>query len=92
MEIPVLVESVAGNGYRAELFALVGEGATPEDALKRLQESVSAKLRSGAVVKSIEIPPKENPWLRGAGMYDPNDPLVQEWLQIIQEQRDSEIV
>ena len=29
----------------------------------------------------------ESPWRQGAGMYDPNDPLVQDWLVEIQAAR-----
>jgi hypothetical protein len=95
MQIPVLIESMPGNGYRArggEPFAITTEGATPEDALNHFQESVSAKLREGAVLTTVEIQPAEHPLLKFAGMYDPNDPLIQEWLQIIKEERDREIV
>lgn len=95
MQIPVLIESVPGTGYRArggEPFAITAVGATPEDALNHFQESVTAKLREGAVLTAVEVQPAEHPLLKFSGMYDPNDPLIQEWLQIIKEERDREIV
>lgn len=91
MQIPVLIESLPGNGYRArggEPFAMVGEGATPEAALANLRKCVSAKLNNGTRVASIEIQPGEHPWLEFAGMYDANDPLVQEWLDAVKQERE----
>jgi hypothetical protein len=44
------------------------------------------------MVAAVEIQATQHPLLEFAGMYDPNDPLVQEWLQIIQEERDREII
>jgi hypothetical protein len=91
MQIPVIVEAVPGNGYRAsgaELFAIVAEGATAEEALAQFKKSVTAKLRNGARITSVEIQDNEHPWLKFAGIFDPNDPIVQEWLKIMQEQRD----
>lgn len=91
MHIPVLIESVPGNGYRArggEPFAAVGEGATPEDALAQFKESVSATLSKGARVASIEIEPFEHPWLSFAGMFPADDSLVQEWLEVVRLERD----
>jgi hypothetical protein len=91
MEIPVIIESVPGNGYRvsgAELFAIVAEGATAEEALAQFKKRVTDKLQNGARIASVEIQGNANPWLESAGIFDPQDPIVQEWLQIIQEERE----
>ncbi len=90
MEIPVLIERVPGNGYRATggTFAIVGEGATAEEALSQFKERFSAKLSNGARIASVTIPSIEHPWMEFAGMFDPNDPLIQEWHAIMKEQRD----
>jgi hypothetical protein len=91
MQIPVLIESMPGNGFRVrggEPFALVAEGATAEDALAQFRDRVSEKLRSGACVTSIEIESNEHSWLPFAGMYQQNDPLVQEWLDAVRLERD----
>ena len=88
MQIPVLIESLPGDGYRArggEPFAMIGEGATPEAALAKLRECVSAKLSNGARLALIEIQSGEHPWLAFAGMYDAGDPLVQEWLDVMRQ-------
>ena len=92
MEIPVLIEPVAGNGFRAtaSAFPLTAEGATREEALQRLREGVQARLRSGAQLTLLEVTPAENPWLAMAGMRDPRDPIVQEWKQIMAERRREE--
>ena len=90
MQIPVLIEPIPGSGYRVsggEPFAIVAEGATAEEALAQFKERASAKLHNGARIASVTIQPNEHPWLEFAGMYDPADPLVQEWLSIIEENR-----
>jgi hypothetical protein len=91
MQIPVIVEAVPGNGYRAsaaDLRMIVAEGATPEEALAQFKKSVTAKLRNGARLTTVDIHDNEHPWLKFAGMFDPNDPIIQEWLEIMQQQRD----
>jgi len=95
MEIPVLIEPIPGVGFRAsggEPFAIVTEGPTAEEALAQFKERVSAKLKNGTRITSVTIPADEHPWLEFAGMYDPNDPLVQEWQAIIKENRDRDEV
>ncbi len=90
MQIPVLIEPVAGNGYRArggEPFAFAVEGATRDEALRKVRELIDSRLNAGAEVVHLEIPANDNPWLSMAGMWDPNDPLVKEWKQIMEENR-----
>jgi hypothetical protein len=89
MEIPVLIEPIPGSGYRAsggEPFAIVVEGPTREDALARFKDRVASKLRNGASVTSVEVI-NEHPWAKSFGIFDPSDPLVQEWRRIIEENR-----
>lgn len=79
MEIPVLIEPVAGNGYGArtgEPLALSAVGATRETALKNLEKLVSNRLSNGTQIQFIKFPDDDNPWLALAGMHDPNDPEV----------------
>jgi predicted RNase H-like HicB family nuclease len=81
MHIPVLVEPVTNNGFRAkagEPLPLSAEGATPEEAVRNLQSAIDRQLKNGKQLLSVEITPA-NPWLAMAGIHDPNDPLVQEW-------------
>lgn len=62
MQIPVLVEKVEGNGYRArEVWPLsqgsffAAEGATREEALDKLRELIRSRLPSGAELVDLEI-------------------------------------
>jgi predicted RNase H-like HicB family nuclease len=90
MQIPVLIEQVNGNGYRAsggEPFALTVEGSTREEALGKLRELIERKLSAGAEIVNLEIPLEQNPWLRMAGTLDPDDPMVKEWMEIMEENR-----
>ena len=90
MRIPVLLEPVMGNGYRArgaEPFPLTAEGATPDQALARLKEMIQANLAPGAQVVSLEVALPEGPAPSNTGYFDPSDPLVQEWREIMAENR-----
>jgi hypothetical protein len=83
MQIPVLVEPVANNGFRAragEPLALSADGATPEEAVRNLRAAMERQLKNGKQLSSVYFA-TENPWLALAGMHDPNDPLVREWKQ-----------
>jgi hypothetical protein len=90
MQIPVLIEPIEGNGYRAKggaPFAFSVEAATREEALERLRQLIEGSLRAGAEVVALEVGAQTNPWLRGAGIFDPDDPLVKEWIEIMEENR-----
>ena len=89
MQIPVLIEPVAGNCYKAragEPFGLTAEGATPDEALRLLRQEVAQKVAAGAALTSLEVPSAEHPWLRWAGTLK-DDPLVEEWRQAVAEYR-----
>jgi predicted RNase H-like HicB family nuclease len=80
MQIPVLVEPVANNGFRArsgEPLPLCADGATAEEAVRNLRAAMDRHV-AGKQLTSVELPP-DNPWVAMAGMFDPNDPLIQEW-------------
>jgi hypothetical protein len=90
MQIPILIEPVPGNGYRAtgaEPFALTVEAATREEALGKLRELIASKIAGGGQIVALEIPEGDNPWLRMAGTLDPDDPLVKEWKLLMEENR-----
>jgi hypothetical protein len=91
MQIPVLLEPVAGNGYRArgvEPFGLSAEGATRAEALEKLREQLQSRLRNGTELVSLEVAalPASNPWVEFAGMFK-DDPYFEEWQQAIAENR-----
>jgi hypothetical protein len=90
MQIPVLVEPVANEGFRATAGAplpVSAEGATPDDALRNLRAVMDRHLKDGKQLASVEFPDTENPWLAMAGIFDQNDPLVQEWKAAMAEYR-----
>jgi predicted RNase H-like HicB family nuclease len=93
MEIPVLIEPVAGNGYRAtgaSPFTFAAEGATREEALGKLQKMIESKLEAGSQVTRLRIKSEDNPWLAMAGIWEKDDPLVKEWKQTMEENRQRE--
>src|SRR5205823_11386260 len=53
MQIPVLVERVTGDGYRArstEPFAVSAKGSTREEALEKLRAKIQTRLKNGTEV------------------------------------------
>jgi predicted RNase H-like HicB family nuclease len=89
MQIPVLIEPVAGNGFRAkgsEPFSLTAQGATPDEALRKLRELIQSRLVDGTQIVSLEIPTSEHPLAPFAGMFK-DDPLFDEWQKAIAEYR-----
>jgi hypothetical protein len=90
MHIPILIQPIAGDGYLAksgEPLSLSAQGATREEAMRNLRELIDRQLQNGTQLVPLELTDKENPWLAMAGMYDPNDPVVQEWIEIMAENR-----
>lgn len=89
MHIPVLIERLPGDGYRArggEPFGITTEGATREEALHRLRETIAERLAADAELIQLDVPAAENPWLRLEGVYK-DDPLFDEWQEAIAEYR-----
>lgn len=89
MQIPVFLEPVAGNGFRArggEPLALTAEGATPDEALRKLRELLASRLTGGARLIALEVPDGDNPWLKGAGVFK-DDPMFDAWQQAIADYR-----
>jgi len=81
MQIPILIEPLAGNGYRArggEPLTLTAEGASQEEALANLQIKLQARLGNGTVLVPLEIPSPTHPLAEFAGMFK-DDPLIKEW-------------
>ena len=90
MDIPVLIEPVPGSGYRAktgEPFATAADGATPDEALAKVKGSVQRQLEHGSRVVSLQVSPTEHTWLPFAGMFRKDDPVVQEWLDVLRSRR-----
>lgn len=89
MQIPVLVEPVGDNGFRAtggEPVPLTAEGTTEAEALANLKEAIQGRLINGARLVPLEIPVAEHPWLPYAGTLK-DDPLLEEWKEAMAEYR-----
>ena len=88
MQIPILIEPVAGNGYRArgaEPFALSAEGATRAEALAKLRAQLEARMKAGEIVP-LDIPSEPHPLVEFAGMFK-DDPDFEDVIQIMAENR-----
>ena len=89
MQIPVLIEPIAGNGYRArggEPLAVVVEAPTREEALVKLKEALQARLRNGAEIVPLELTPATHPLAKFVGMFK-DDPLIDDWKKSMAEYR-----
>jgi len=90
MKIPVLIEPVSSNGYRATGLGpdgVVAEGSTDVEALNNLRKLVEDRIRAGARLTYLDVAAEEPSVQPSAGMLDPNDPLVKEWKEIMAENR-----
>ena len=89
MQIPVLIEPVAGNGYRATGGAplpVVVEAATREEALAKFKERMEARLRNGAELVAVQTAPEPHPLAKYVGMFK-GDPLIKQWKKSMAEYR-----
>src|ERR1700730_9151243 len=90
MEIPVLIEPVNNNGFRArsgEPLPLCAEGATSEEALNKLRELLETRLKNGTRLTSLSVSADKAVLVNGGGLYREDDPIVQEWLKIMEDNR-----
>jgi hypothetical protein len=82
MSIQVLIEPLGKNGFRATSggpLAMTVEAPTRDEALAKLKRQLQARLKDGAELVPVELATEPHPWMEFAGMYDPNDPVVQDW-------------
>src|SRR5438477_6912529 len=89
MQIPVLIEPLARNGYRAqgmEPFAVSAKGATREEALAKLRAKIEGRLKKGAELVGLEVGAPPHPWMEFAGMFK-DDPWIEDWVQSMAEYR-----
>lgn len=87
MGIPVIIEPVMGNGFRATgagglSVGLAAEGATAAEAIDRLAEQVRSRLHAGAKLTELSVIASEAPWKEDAG-YLRDDPLFEPWCEAI---------
>lgn len=89
MEIPIIVEPVRGNGFRASsggLWGLEIEAPTREEAVEKLRELIHGRIEAGAEVLGLEIPVRVHPLAPFAGMLK-DDPLLPSWKDAMAEYR-----
>ena len=89
MQIPVLIEKISGNGYRAtsgEPLPLQVEGVTREDALAKINSEIQTRLRNGAELVSMELGPERHSLTEFAGMFR-DDPRIEDWKKSVAEYR-----
>jgi hypothetical protein len=66
VEVPVIIEPVAGNGYRAIgagglSVGLSAEGATVAEAVDRLANQVRTRVSAGATLAEMSVAPEPAP-------------------------------
>jgi predicted RNase H-like HicB family nuclease len=89
MQFPILIERVAGNGYRArggEPLPLVAEGSTREEALTNLKKQLQARLRDGTELISVDLASAPHPLAEFAGMFK-DDPYFDDVVDIMADNR-----
>ena len=89
MQIPILIERVAGNGYRSrggEAFALSAEGETREEVMAKLRDQLQSRLRDGSSIASLDVSVGTHPLAKFAGMFK-DDPLFENWQKSIAKYR-----
>jgi hypothetical protein len=89
MQVPVLVERVKGNGYRAwgnGPFEVSAKGATREEALAKLRAKILTRMKNGTEIVVLEVGPEPHPLAEFAGMFK-DDPDFEDVLKIMAENR-----
>jgi hypothetical protein len=91
VEVPIIIETVAGNGYRVTgagglSVGLFAEGATAEEAIDRLAEQVRARVAAGAKLTELDVAAGAATWMQDAGCLR-HDPLYEPWREAMEEYR-----
>jgi hypothetical protein len=89
MQIPIVVEPTAENGFRASTGAplnLQVEASNQDEAVGRLRQLIERRVADGAVFMELTIGQREHPLARFAGIFK-DDPLLQEWKDAMAEYR-----
>jgi hypothetical protein len=89
VQIPILIERINGNGYRArggEPLGLSADADTREGALAALREQLRQRLNGDTEMISLEVSEEPHPLARFAGMFK-HDPLFESWQKSIAKYR-----
>jgi hypothetical protein len=89
MRIRIVVEPIEPQGFRAkatEPFSASAEAGSREESVQKLRDLLRKQISQEEPLELLEINPS-HPWAGFAGTLDPNDPMVQEWEEIMKENR-----
>jgi predicted RNase H-like HicB family nuclease len=90
MQIPVLVEFLAENQYRAEApapFSVSAEGSSSEEAVRNLRARIEEEFSNGRTIVFVDVSMSTEPkWMKYAGHLK-DDPLFEKWQAEIHEYR-----
>jgi len=92
VELSVLIEPVAGNGYRATgtgglTAGLTAEGTTREEAINKIGELLQSRITAGAEILPLRVAATgPHPWSQDAG-YLRGDPMLDAWQKAMEEYR-----
>ena len=91
MEVPVIIETVAGKGFRVTgagglSVGLSAEGETAAEAIDRIAEQVRSRVDAGAQLTELTIAAGAAPWKQDAG-YLRDEPLYEPWREAMEECR-----
>jgi hypothetical protein len=89
MKIPVLIEQIPGNGFRAtggDPLSLSAEAPTRDEAISRLEELIAHRLAMGAELIDLDLGAAKRLLAPVRGWTD-NDPIFEEWRQAMNEYR-----
>ena len=90
MEIPVLIEPLPGTGFVARTgspFEWSAEGATPEEAVRKLQSVALERQAAGVKVDRISVGITEYPYAELVGSMK-GCSLREEWRKAVEEYRE----
>jgi hypothetical protein len=90
MQIPILVEPISANGFRASTGAplhLHADAANRAEALQALRELIDRRVAAGAELVELTVGAAAHPLAKFAGCFK-DDPLLQEWKDAMREYRD----
>jgi hypothetical protein len=91
VDIPVIIETLTGNGYRVTgtgglSIGLTAEGATEAEAIERLAEQVRTRVHAGAKLADLSVAANAASWKQDAG-YLRDEPLYDRWREAMEEYR-----
>jgi hypothetical protein len=91
VEIPVIIEPVAGSGYRVTgagglSVGSTAEGTTPAEAIDRLAERVRMRVDAGAKLAELNVATSDAAWKQDSG-YLRDDRLDVPWREAMEAYR-----